>query len=165
MDHIKCYACSKRDIGPNLPRKLLPKPYRPFPIPFIFVDKKRKSEAASLPLRLLVLTFHTDNLCCGFTLLAKPDYHSGQLTTVDTAGVEAFAVFENIFAALGVMAVDNGRALFLEKFGLFVVPQLATDKQLNIGTWDGNFGIFSRLGRVWEYVVLPFPRLFLRGHH
>ena len=122
MDHIKCYACSKRDIGPNLPRKLLPKPYRPFPIPFIFVDKKRKSEAASLPLRLLVLTFHTDNLCCGFTLLAKPDYHSGQLTTVDTAGVEAFAVFENIFAALGVMTVDNGRTPFLGKFGLFVVP-------------------------------------------
>jgi len=82
----------------------------------------KKNEAASLPLRLLVLTFHTDNLCYGFTLLASPDYHSGQLTTVDTAGVEAFAVFENIFAALGVMAVDNGRALFLEKFGLFVVP-------------------------------------------
>ena len=121
MDRTKCHACSKRDIGPNLSRKLLPKPYRPFPIPFIYVDKKGKRRPP-LPLRLLVLTFHTDNLCFGFTLLASPDYHGGQLTTVDTAGVEAFAVFENIFAALGVMTVDNGRALFLGKFGLFVVP-------------------------------------------
>ena len=84
--------------------------------------KKGKTKLLPLPLRLLVLTFHTDDLCFGFALLTNLDYHSGQLTTVDTAGVEAFAVFENIFAALGVMTVDNGRTLFLGKFGLFVVP-------------------------------------------
>ena len=47
--------------------------------------KKGKTKLLPLPLQLLAFTSHTDDLYFGFTLLASLDYHSGQLTTVDTA--------------------------------------------------------------------------------
>ena len=51
----------------------------------VYVDKKGKTKLLPLPLQLLVLTSHTDDLCFGFALLASLDYHGGQLTAVDTA--------------------------------------------------------------------------------
>lgn len=62
------------------------------------------------------------NAVDAFLGAAFPNDEGGKFATLDASGVQPFGVSGQLQAAVGIVAVDDGRARFFGKEGLVFIP-------------------------------------------